>query len=130
MRSRELEKLERSLGGIKDMAGLPDAIFVIDTGHENIAVNEAKKLGIPVVGVVDTNTAPKNIDYIIPGNDDAMRAIKLYVCGVAEAVGNARTASLQDTGDSSDEFVEMNEPAAAAPAAAPAEETASGAETA
>ena len=72
-----MEKLERSLGGIKDMGGLPDAVFVVDVGHEKIAIAEAKKLGIPVIGVVDTNNSPDNVDYIIPGNDDAIRAIRL-----------------------------------------------------
>ncbi len=111
MRSRELEKLEKSLGGIKDMGGLPDAIFVIDAGHEKIAILEAKKLGIPVISVVDTNTEPKGVDYVIPGNDDAMRAIKLYVEGAAEAVSNARSASAL-TG-SADDFVEVDEQSAA-----------------
>ncbi len=83
---REREKLERSLGGIKDMEGLPDALFVIDIGHEKIAVSEARKLGIPVVGVVDTNHNPDNIDYIIPGNDDSMRSIQLYCQSVSEAI--------------------------------------------
>ncbi|MCF6217874.1 MAG: 30S ribosomal protein S2 [Gammaproteobacteria bacterium] len=106
MRTRELEKLDRSLGGIKDMGGLPAAIFVVDAGHEKIAICEAKKLGIPVVSIVDTNTDPRGIDYIIPGNDDAMRAIKLYVEGVAEAVSNARTASTV-AGVASDEFIEV-----------------------
>ncbi len=90
---RELEKLERSLGGIKDMKGLPDAVFIIDTGHEKIAVSEAKKLGIPVVGVVDTNNDPDGIDYIIPGNDDAIRAIQLYVQGVSAAVLEGRASA-------------------------------------
>lgn len=108
MRTRELEKLDRSLGGIKDMGGLPQAIFVVDAGHEKIAIGEAKKLGIPVISVVDTNTDPKGVDYVVPGNDDAMRAIKLYVEGVAEAVANARTASAV-TG-SADDFVEVDEP--------------------
>jgi len=112
MRTRELEKLQRSLGGIKDMGGLPDALFIVDTGHEKIAVCEAKKLGIPVIGVVDTNTAPKDVDYIIPGNDDAMRAIKLYVRGAAEAVSNARAVSLQGGAGESDDFVEMDDKAA------------------
>src|SRR3569832_581338 len=85
-RSRELEKLERSLGGIKDMPGLPDALLVIDVGHEKIAVAEAKTLGIPVIGVVVTNHSPDNIDYIIPGNDDAARAIQIYVRGVVVVV--------------------------------------------
>ncbi len=78
---REMEKLERSLGGIKDMKSLPDAMFVVDVRHEDIAVNEARKLGIPVVAVVDTNSSPEGIDYVIPGNDDAMRAIQLYASG-------------------------------------------------
>ncbi|MEJ1463962.1 MAG: 30S ribosomal protein S2, partial [Candidatus Sedimenticola sp. (ex Thyasira tokunagai)] len=84
--SREMEKLDRSLGGIKNMPGLPDVLFVIDNGHENIAIAEAHKLGIPVVGVVDTNNDPEKIDYVIPGNDDAMRAIQLYVQGASAAV--------------------------------------------
>ena len=90
---REMEKLDRSLGGIKDMKGLPDAVFIIDTGHEKIAVSEAKKLGIPVVGVVDTNNDPDGIDYIIPGNDDAIRAIQLYVQGVSAAVLEGRASA-------------------------------------
>ncbi len=105
--SRELEKLERSLGGIKDMPGLPDALFVIDVGNENIAVAEAKKLGIPVIGVVDTNNSPENIDYIIPGNDDAVRAVQLYVRGVADAVVNGKAVALQTS--PGDEFVEMDD---------------------
>lgn len=109
MRTRELEKLDRSLGGIKDMGGIPAAIFVIDAGHEKIAILEAKKLGIPVISVVDTNTEPKNVDYVIPGNDDAMRAIKLYVEGAAEAVTNARTASA--VSGSADDFVEVDDKA-------------------
>ena len=86
MRSRDLEKLDRSLGGIKDMGGLPDAIFVIDVEHERIAITEANKLGIPVIGIVDTNSSPEGIDYVIPGNDDAIRAIKLYAGAMADAV--------------------------------------------
>jgi len=85
MRTRDMDKLERSIGGIKDMSGLPDALFVIDVDHERIAIQEAKKLGIPIIGVVDTNSNPDDIDYIIPGNDDAIRAIKLYVSAVADA---------------------------------------------
>ena len=81
-----MDKLERSLGGIKDMDALPDALFVIDVGHEDIAIHEAKKLGIPVVAIVDTNCSPDGIDYVIPGNDDAMRAIQLYAAGIADAV--------------------------------------------
>lgn len=85
MRTRDMEKLERSIGGIKDMSGLPDALFIIDVDHEHIAVLEAKKLGIPIIGVVDTNSNPDNIDVVIPGNDDAIRAIKLYATAVADA---------------------------------------------
>ena len=90
---RELEKLERSLGGIKDMKGLPDALFIVDTGHENIAVAEAKKLGIPVIGIVDTNNDPDLIDYVIPGNDDAIRAVQLYAQGVSAAILEGRAAA-------------------------------------
>ena len=90
---RELAKLERGLGGIKDMDGLPDALFIIDVGHERIAVSEAVTLGIPVVAVVDTNNAPDGVDYIIPGNDDAIRSIELYVSGAATAVVEGREAA-------------------------------------
>ncbi len=93
VRKREQEKLERSLGGIKDMKGLPDAIFVIDVGYENIAVLEAKKLGIPVIGVVDSNNPLTNIDYIIPGNDDAIRAIQLYVSAASDAIREGHVAA-------------------------------------
>ena len=106
--TREMEKLERSLGGIKNMNGLPDALFVIDVGHEKIAVSEAKKLGIPVVGVVDTNNSPDNIDYVIPGNDDAMRAIRLYVEGITGAVLDSKPAGLQ-LGGSEEGFIEVDE---------------------
>ncbi len=104
--SREQEKLERSLGGIKNMNGVPDALFVIDVGHEKIAVNEAVKLGIPVIGVVDSNNNPDNVDYVIPGNDDAIRAITLYTQGVAKAIieGQASSATM---GGPEDEFVEV-----------------------
>jgi small subunit ribosomal protein S2 len=85
MRSRDMEKLERSIGGIKEMGGLPDALFVVDVDHERIAITEANKLGIPVIGIVDTNSNPDGVDYIIPGNDDAIRAVKLYVTAVADA---------------------------------------------
>ncbi len=96
---RTLAKLERSLGGIKDMEGLPDVLFIIDVGHEKIAVNEAVKLGIPVVGVVDTNNAPDGVDYIIPGNDDAIRSIQLYVKGVADTILEGRqSAQLSNEG--------------------------------
>lgn len=90
---REKEKLDRSLGGIKDMPGLPDALFVIDTGHEKIAIAEANKLGIPVIGVVDTNNDPSGIDYVIPGNDDAIRAVQLYVQGASAAILEGRAAA-------------------------------------
>ncbi|UTH73461.1 30S ribosomal protein S2 [Chromobacterium sp. IIBBL 290-4] len=93
---REVEKLERSLGGIKDMKGLPDAIFVIDTGYQKGTIVEAKKLGIPVIGVVDTNNSPDGIDYVIPGNDDSSRAIRLYARGIADAVLEGRAHSLQE----------------------------------
>ncbi|TNC83977.1 MAG: 30S ribosomal protein S2, partial [Thalassolituus sp.] len=86
MRSREMDKLERSIGGIKEMGGLPDAMFVIDVDHERIAVQEANKLGIPVIGIVDTNSNPDGIDYVIPGNDDAIRAIQIYVSAAADAI--------------------------------------------
>ncbi|KFZ37171.1 30S ribosomal protein S2 [Shewanella mangrovi] len=94
MRSRELEKLEKSLGGIKNMGGLPDAIFVIGADHEHIAIKEANNLGIPVVAVVDTNATPAGVDYVIPGNDDAMRAIRLYADTVAAAVNSGRGQDL------------------------------------
>ena len=102
---RELEKLERSLGGIKDMRGVPDVIFVLDVGYEKNAISEALKLGIPVVGVVDSNNSPEKIDYIIPGNDDSIRAVKLYCESVAAAVLDAKTASL-GLSAKADDFVE------------------------
>jgi small subunit ribosomal protein S2 len=105
--TREHEKLERSLGGIKDMRRLPDVIFVIDVGHEKIALHEARKLGIPVVAVVDTNCSPNDIDFIVPGNDDAMRAARLYAAGVADAVLEGK-ASLPQVPDGDDEFVELD----------------------
>ena len=99
--SRERAKLEQSLGGIKDMDGLPDAMFVIDVGHEKIAVTEANKLGIPVVGVVDTNNDPSKVDYVIPGNDDAIRAVRLYISGAADAIldGRRTAAAMVGRGD-------------------------------
>ena len=106
---REMAKLEKSLGGIKEMNGLPDALFVIDVGHEKIAVSEARKLGIPIVGVVDTNNSPDGIDYVIPGNDDAIRAVQLYAQGVADAVLAGREAMPQMGGSDEDEFVELDE---------------------
>lgn len=102
MRSRDLEKLERSLGGIKDMGGLPDAMFVIDVEHERIAITEANKLGIPVIGVVDTNSSPEGVDYIIPGNDDAIRAVQLYLGAMGDAILSGR----QRSGAAIDEYVE------------------------
>jgi small subunit ribosomal protein S2 len=116
MRSRMKQKLERSIGGIKEMSGLPDVLFVVDVDHERIAVTEANKLGIPVIGIVDTNSDPDGVDYVIPGNDDAIRAIKLYVTAVADAVLAGKAAAGEVV--SADEFVEVTE-AEAAPAAAP-----------
>lgn len=106
-RRREREKLERSLGGVKTMATLPDAIFVIDVGHEKIAVHEANKLGIPVVGIVDTNSSPDGVQYMIPGNDDAMRAAELYAIAVADAVLEGK-ASIPALPAGEDDFVELD----------------------
>jgi small subunit ribosomal protein S2 len=108
MLRREMDKLLRSLGGIRHMTALPDALFVIDVGHEEIAIAEAKKLGIPVVAVVDTNCSPDGIDYVIPGNDDAMRAILLYAAGIADSVLEGK-ASLPEVPVGEDEFVELDE---------------------
>jgi small subunit ribosomal protein S2 len=108
MLTREMEKLDRSLGGIKDMNKLPDVIFVVDVGHEKIAVREAKKLGIPVIGVVDTNNNPDGVDYVIPGNDDAMRAIRLYVSSMADAVKDA-SPSIDLQAGAGDDLVELGE---------------------
>ncbi len=107
---RELAKLQQSLGGIKDMNALPDAMFVIDVGFHKIAVTEAKKLRIPIIGVVDTNHSPDGIAHVIPGNDDSSRAIRLYARGVADAVLEGRNAVIQEIVEGGDEFVE--EPAA------------------
>jgi len=107
--SRELEKLEKSLGGIKDMAGLPDAMFVVDVGYEKIAVSEARKLGIPVIGVIDTNNSPDNIDYIIPGNDDAIRSINLYVEAFADAILEGRASALDVVSSEADDYVELDD---------------------
>jgi small subunit ribosomal protein S2 len=110
---RELAKLEKDIGGIQDMTALPDALFVIDVGFHKIAVAEAQKLGIPVVGVVDTNHSPQGIDYVIPGNDDSAKAVALYAHAVAEAVleGKASAANevAQAAGADGDEFVELRE---------------------
>jgi small subunit ribosomal protein S2 len=103
---REMDKLERSIGGIKDMGGLPDALFVIDADHEKIAIAEANKLGIPVISIVDTNSNPDNVDYVVPGNDDAIRAIKLYLECAADVIIEARNSVQVAEGDESDEFVE------------------------
>ncbi len=110
--SRELVKLQKSMGGIKDMPGLPDAIFVIDVGYHKIAITEASKLGIPVIGIVDTNHSPEGINYVIPGNDDSSRAIRLYARGVADAILEGKNQSINEVvqavaGD--DEFVEVEE---------------------
>jgi len=126
MRTRMKDKLENSIGGIKDMNGLPDILFVVDVDHERIAINEANKLGIPVVGIVDTNSDPDGVDYVIPGNDDSIRAIKLYAASIADAVleGKAQSAIIT----SKDEFVEevaaeaAPQAAEAPPAEAPAAE--------
>ena len=103
---REMEKLERSVGGIKEMRGVPEAVFVFDVGYEKNAVSEAKKLGIPVIGIVDTNNSPELVDYMIPGNDDSIRAIKLYCQTASAAVLEAKAANL---GGVKDDFVEMPE---------------------
>ena len=107
---REMEKLNRSLGGIKELSSLPDALFIIDVGYQKGAVAEANKLGVPVIGVVDTNHTPAGIDYVIPGNDDSSRAIRLYARGMADAVLEGRTQSLEEVvAASRDEFVEVEE---------------------
>ena len=108
---RELEKLNRSLGGIKDMKGIPDAMFVIDVGYQKGAITEAKKLGIPMVGVVDTNHSPEGLDYIIPGNDDSSQAIRLYARGVADAILEGRNQIVQEI--ITNEFAETDETTAA-----------------
>ncbi|WP_198971582.1 30S ribosomal protein S2 [Xylophilus sp. ASV27] len=116
--SREIDKLEKDIGGIQDMTALPDAIFVIDVGYHKIAVAEAKKLGIPLIGVVDSNHSPEGIDYVIPGNDDSAKAVALYARGMADAVIEGRTNAVNDvvkavSSESGDEFVEVEEGAAA-----------------
>ena len=109
MLERERAKLDRSLSGIRDMKGLPDALFVIDVDHERIAVSEARKLGIPVVGVCDTNSSPEGIDYLIPGNDDAIRAIRLYLQEAADAVLEARAAAAPVLQGDADDYVEVSD---------------------
>ncbi|MDH5858526.1 30S ribosomal protein S2 [Lampropedia aestuarii] len=116
MFTREISKLERDIGGIQDMAGLPDAIFVIDVGYHKIAISEAHKLGIPLVGVVDTNHNPEGIDYVIPGNDDSAKAVALYARGIADAIIDGRNNAVQEVaklaaGEEGDEFVEVQEAA-------------------
>jgi small subunit ribosomal protein S2 len=108
MLTRELDKMHKSIGGIKEMASLPDALFVIDVGYHKIAITEANKLGIPVVAVVDTNHSPNGVDYVIPGNDDSSRAIRLYARGVADAVLEGRSQFVEEILDavSGDEFIE------------------------
>lgn len=115
MLQRELVKLQKSLGGIKDMGGLPDALFVVDVGYHKIAITEANKLGIPVIGVVDTNHSPEGVDYVIPGNDDSSRAIRLYARGVADAILEGKNQSLSEVVQAitgGDEFVEVDEESA------------------
>jgi len=109
MLRREMDKLERSLGGIKDMESLPDALFVVDVGHEKIAIHEANKLGIPVVAIVDTNCSPDGVDFLVPGNDDAMRAIQLYAGGIADSILEGRSTAPALAVSSDDEFVELDE---------------------
>jgi small subunit ribosomal protein S2 len=113
MFERELTKLEKEIGGIQDMTALPDAMFVIDVGYHKIAIAEAKKLGIPLIGVVDTNHSPVGIDYVIPGNDDSAKAVALYAKAVADAVlegkSNAATELVQAVSADGDEFVEVRE---------------------
>jgi small subunit ribosomal protein S2 len=107
MRTRDMEKLERAIGGIKDMGGLPDALFVIDVDHERIAITEANKLGIPVIGIVDTNSDPSGVDIVIPANDDALRAVKLYVTAMADACAEG-IANATGGVVNKDEFVEVD----------------------
>jgi len=112
MFKRELEKLEKDIGGIQDMAALPDAIFVIDVGYHKIAIAEARKLGIPLIGVVDTNHSPEGVDYVIPGNDDSAKAVTLYARGIADAIIEGRASAVEDvvkavTAEGDDEFVEV-----------------------
>ncbi|MBS0453923.1 MAG: 30S ribosomal protein S2 [Proteobacteria bacterium] len=116
--TREIEKLEKDIGGIQDMAALPDAIFVIDVGFHKIAVAEAKKLGIPLIGVVDSNHSPEGIDYVIPGNDDSSKAVTLYARGIADAIIEGRANAVADVAKAvaegaDDEFVEVEEGASA-----------------
>lgn len=118
MAERELAKLERDIGGIQDMAGLPDALFVIDVGYHKIAIAEAQKLGIPVIGIVDSNHTPEGIDYVIPGNDDSAKAVVLYARAIADAVLEGKANAVNDLvaaiapdAEGSEEFVEVQESA-------------------
>ncbi len=114
MFQREIEKLGKSIGGIKDMQGVPDAIFVIDVGYHKGAITEAAKLGVPIIGVVDTNHNPIGVDYVIPGNDDSSKAIRLYASGIADAIMEGRANSMNELVEAvagEDEFVEVNEAA-------------------
>jgi small subunit ribosomal protein S2 len=117
MFARELEKLEKDIGGIQDMNALPDAIFVIDVGYHKIAIAEARKLGIPLIGVVDSNHSPEGIDYVIPGNDDSSKAVTLYARGIADAILEGRANAVDDvvkavSAEAGDEFVEVSEASA------------------
>jgi small subunit ribosomal protein S2 len=122
MFSRELAKLEKDIGGIQDMVTLPDAIFVIDVGYHKIAITEARKLGIPLIGVVDSNHSPEGIDYVIPGNDDSSKAVALYARGIADAILEGRASAIDEVvnavaaaaAEANDEFVEVSEAAVAA----------------
>ena len=116
-RRRLMDKLQRSLGGIKDMGGLPDALFVVDVHHERIAVTEANKLGIPVIGVVDTNSSPDGVDFVIPGNDDAIRAVQMFVTAIADAVEEGKARSSGEV--TVEDFVDIEDTPPAAPPAAP-----------
>ena len=111
-RHRVMEKLERSLGGIKEMGGLPDALFVVDVHHERIAVTEANKIGIPVIGIVDTNSSPEGVDFVIPGNDDAIRSVRLFVTAVADAIAEGKAQGANEV--TAEEFVEVVQTSAAA----------------
>src|SRR5699024_7255242 len=124
-RQREMDKLERSIGGIKEMTSLPDALFVVDVGYESIAVDEARKLGIPVIAIVDTNCTPEGIDVVVPGNDDAIRAIRIYSELVADAIIDGRGSKGDFSGAAGDDFVEVSAeaPAVEAETAAPVEPT-------
>ena len=117
MFAREIAKLEKDIGGIQDMGALPDAIFVIDVGYHKIAIAEARKLGIPLIGVVDSNHSPEGIDYVIPGNDDSAKAVTLYARGIADAVLEGRANAIDDVvkavaAEGTDEFVEVSEASA------------------